>query len=201
MIIEKAAGSKDILTDQKQIEEYIENSKQEEEEAARLKIEAAEGTYDFVIVDAECSHDGSMKHIEKYRTKWGLKELDSKMPWCKSPEALQKLVTLQRALLRNAFFYLKPGGTLVYSTCSFCKCQNEDIVEDFIRDYCGVPNMAKMDGKAQYVPQKKHMALFKKMEAPCKFTDAEESMARFDPVTSKTSGLFVATLTKVQRND
>ncbi len=143
VIIEKAAGSKEVLTDEQQIEEYIENSKQEEEEAARAKVKAAQNAYDFVIVDAECSHDGSMKHIEKYRTKWGLSQLDSKMPWCQSPEALQRLVNLQRALLRNAYSFLKPGGTLVYSTCSFCRCQNEDIVEEFIAEALHARQMAK----------------------------------------------------------
>ena len=46
-----------------------------------------------------------------------------------SASRLSSLQVLQRALLRNGFRLLRPGGVLVYSTCSFLRRQNEDIVE------------------------------------------------------------------------
>lgn len=48
------------------------------------------------------------------------------------PLKLQNLTTLQYNLLSNASTLLKIGGILVYSTCSFTKRQNEDIIEEFL---------------------------------------------------------------------
>nr|CAG8466907.1 7202_t:CDS:2 [Entrophospora candida] len=58
--------------------------------------------YDKVIVDAECTHDGSIVHI------------------------------LKKNLLKNGWELLKPGGILVYSTCSLTRKQNEEIIEWFL---------------------------------------------------------------------
>jgi 16S rRNA C967 or C1407 C5-methylase (RsmB/RsmF family) len=81
--------------------------------------------YDRVLVDAECSHDGSMKHIAKFNV-WGWDSFERRFL---DPQRLASLQTLQRRLLVNGFRNLKSGGVLVYSTCSFCRAQNEDIVQ------------------------------------------------------------------------
>eukprot|EP01023_Acetabularia_acetabulum_P022440 TRINITY_DN22078_c0_g1_i3.p1 TRINITY_DN22078_c0_g1~~TRINITY_DN22078_c0_g1_i3.p1 ORF type:complete len:494 (-),score=70.80 TRINITY_DN22078_c0_g1_i3:196-1677(-) len=147
--------------------------------ASPQKSEAIDGCFDYVLVDAECSHDGSIKHIEKYQTQWGIETLSTRIPWIENQEQLCKL---QMALLRNGFKNLKVGGVLVYSTCSFCRSQNEDIVEQFLEVEKGNAQKLELDFAAG---------------TPCKFLDGEKSMARFDPVVSQTSGLFVAKLTKV----
>ena len=88
--------------------------------------------YDKVLVDAECTHDGSIIHIIKYIQKgdWG--------PFINSglnQNRLKRIPHLQRGLIENGFRLLKPNGLLVYSTCSFSRAQNEDIVQ-WLLDKC-----------------------------------------------------------------
>ena len=80
--------------------------------------------YDRVLVDAECTHDGSIRHLEKYATCWGWDSLERRLL---DQERIQTITTLQGKLLRNGFRLLKPGGELVYSTCSLSQQQNEVI--------------------------------------------------------------------------
>ena len=47
---------------------------------------------------------------------------------------MKKSTKSQKALLLKALGLLKPGGTLVYSTCSVLACENEDIVESCLRE-------------------------------------------------------------------
>ena len=73
--------------------------------------------YDLVLVDAECSTDGAIRHKEKA----------SKPPaW--NETNMDELVDLQKRLIKSGFDLLKNGGTMVYSTCSLSERQNEDVV-------------------------------------------------------------------------
>lgn len=91
--------------------------------------------FDYVLVDAECSTDGSFKHI-KERIKESLtKKLENDVGHREEnerltdPSKLAELVDLQRNLLASGFRLLKDGGTLVYSTCSLSEDQNEKVVK------------------------------------------------------------------------
>ena len=91
-------------------------------------VELTEAQYDKVLVDAQCTHDGSIKHIRKHAEKdWRDFDLSQF-----TDENLAKLHDLQLALLENGFRLLKPGGTLVYSTCSLSPGQNEEIIAKFL---------------------------------------------------------------------
>lgn len=84
--------------------------------------------YDKVLVDAQCTHDGSIKHIRKHaENDWRGFDLTQF-----SRENLGKLHQLQLDLLENGFRLLKSGGTLVYSTCSLSRGQNEEIIAKFM---------------------------------------------------------------------
>lgn len=109
--------------------------------------------FDFVIVDAECSHDGSYRHM-RYTVPadsddsphaagslHGDETDTSTMNFIKPNTAehfrdltalYDELEVLQRGLLRNGFGQLSCGGTLIYSTCSLETRQNEDIVSWFL---------------------------------------------------------------------
>ena len=63
------------------------------------------GPFDAILVDAPCSSTGTIRRHPD-------------IPWLKSEIDLQKLVALQTRLLDHAVTLLKPGGTLVYCTCS-----------------------------------------------------------------------------------
>ena len=69
--------------------------------------------FDKVLLDAPCSGSGTLSPSAPVR-------------W--SEKLLAKCVFLQRALLKKAFELLKPGGTLVYSTCSVLREENEEAI-------------------------------------------------------------------------
>ena len=74
-------------------------------------------TFDRVLVDVPCSGTGRVWHGDP-RT-WS--------EW--STRAVKRLAKLQRMLLHSGIAALKPGGTLVYSTCSLLKEENESVLE------------------------------------------------------------------------
>jgi 16S rRNA (cytosine967-C5)-methyltransferase len=69
--------------------------------------------FDRVLVDAPCSDLGALASRPDAR-------------WRKSPRAIERLAELQRRILRNAAAALRPGGTLVYATCTVSRRENED---------------------------------------------------------------------------
>lgn len=83
-------------------------------EADAAENEMAPG-FDRVLVDAPCSDLGALASRPDAR-------------WRKSPRAIERLAELQRRILRNAAAALRPGGTLVYATCTISRRENEDQV-------------------------------------------------------------------------
>lgn len=70
------------------------------------------GFFDLVVVDAPCSGEGMMRKDPKAREQW-------------SPALVEQCATLQEEILDNAAATLRPGGYLVYSTCTFNTAENE----------------------------------------------------------------------------
>lgn len=81
-----------------------------------------EGKADIVLVDVPCSGMGVIG--KKPDIKYKLTSLQ-----------LEELVLLQRRILHNAATYVKPGGTLIYSTCTIGKKENQENVEWFVENY------------------------------------------------------------------
>ncbi|MSN25068.1 MAG: 16S rRNA (cytosine(967)-C(5))-methyltransferase RsmB [Geobacter sp.] len=78
-----------------------------------------EGLFDRILLDAPCSGLGVIRRNPE--AKWRLNYGD-----------ITRLATVQKALLKNASSLLKPGGSLLYSTCSTSVEENEEVVEDFL---------------------------------------------------------------------
>lgn len=152
--------------------------------------------YDRVLVDAECTHDGSIKHLAKFAS-WGWDTFERKVL---PPERLEALAALQASLLRNGFAQLRGGGTLVYSTCSFARAQNEDIVAAFLA----------AEPRARLLPAGDALR-----GAPCLVGEPASGggedgsgegagraglahTIRFEPRTSHTSALFIAIIGKAE---
>ena len=75
---------------------------------------AKEGeNYDIVAVDAPCSGEGMMRKEEMARIQW-------------SESLVKQCAALQKEILANAVKSLKPGGFLIYSTCTFNREENEE---------------------------------------------------------------------------
>ncbi|GMI20823.1 hypothetical protein TeGR_g5475 [Tetraparma gracilis] len=102
-------------------------------ERSRLAALAAEDPppklYDYVLVDAECSTDGSVTHLKRRPEK----HQPEPKPLAVSPAEQAELAALQLRLLRNGYARLKRGGALVYSTCSLSREQNEGVVGRFLK--------------------------------------------------------------------
>jgi 16S rRNA (cytosine967-C5)-methyltransferase len=73
--------------------------------AADAATWSPEERFDAVLLDAPCSSTGTIRRHPD-------------IPYLKSPKDIEALAALQARLLDNATALLKPGGTLVYSTCS-----------------------------------------------------------------------------------
>ncbi|GER55292.1 ribosomal RNA small subunit methyltransferase [Striga asiatica] len=133
--------------------------------------------YDKVLVDAECTHDGSIKHIQKFE-QWGWATLSARV--LNAERTDEDVTVLQLKLLVNGFRLLKVGGSLVYSTCSLTDAQNEGVVEKFLSENLSA-ELVKIEAAESW---------------PCS-TGRIHKTLRFDPLTSGTSGLFVAKFTKL----
>jgi 16S rRNA (cytosine967-C5)-methyltransferase len=82
------------------------------------KIARLAGKIDRVLVDAPCSGFGTLRR-------------NPDLKWRQSPGAIAELAAKQRAILDAASRLLKPGGRLVYATCSFLRAENEEVVTAF----------------------------------------------------------------------
>jgi 16S rRNA (cytosine967-C5)-methyltransferase len=79
---------------------------------------------DFVLVDAPCTGTGTFRRHPDAR--WRLKISD-----------LAVMASIQRAILRSAATVVKPGGLLVYSTCSLEPEENDEQIEYFLKENAG----------------------------------------------------------------
>lgn len=84
-----------------------------------LKVKRLAGKIDRVLVDAPCSGLGTLRR-------------NPDLKWRQSPQSIQELKQKQTAILTAAAQLLKPGGRLVYATCSILPEENQEIVEKFL---------------------------------------------------------------------
>lgn len=106
---------------------------------ARTIAPEEHGLFDAVLVDAPCSGTGVLRRRPDLR-------------WQRRLEDLRNLVRLQRELLAAAARLVKPGGALVYSTCSLEKEENEENARWFLErfpDFEGSPLSPHLPGPAQ----------------------------------------------------
>ncbi|HWR44783.1 16S rRNA (cytosine(967)-C(5))-methyltransferase RsmB [Sporomusa sp.] len=118
---------------------------------------------DRVLVDAPCSGLGVLR-----------RKPDSR--WRKSDEILQDLPKLQAAILASAAQCVKPGGVLVYSTCTTEPEENQNIVNAFLQAH---PAFA-LEPAGQYLPGQKR----------------SDSMLQLWPHTDGVDGFFIARMTR-----
>jgi 16S rRNA (cytosine967-C5)-methyltransferase len=83
------------------------------------RVKRLAGKIDRVLVDAPCSGMGTLRR-------------NPDIKWRQSPESVDELIDKQRRILAASARLLKPGGRLVYATCSLLREENEQVVEDFL---------------------------------------------------------------------
>ncbi|WP_434797682.1 RsmF rRNA methyltransferase first C-terminal domain-containing protein [Terrisporobacter vanillatitrophus] len=79
------------------------------------------GYFDKIVIDAPCSGQGMFRKDQVAVDDWSY----NKVLECQS---------IQRDIIRDGFKMLKKDGILVYSTCTFAKAENEDVINEFINE-------------------------------------------------------------------
>jgi 16S rRNA (cytosine967-C5)-methyltransferase len=127
-----------------------------------------EGRCDLVFVDAPCTGSGAWRRSPD--AKWRIR-----------PGALAERIKDQTAILERAAKYVKPGGRLVYVTCSVLKPENEDRVAAFLTTH------------ADYLPlDAAAMAKGAGLAPLAEFASKRGAGLRLDPLHSGTDGFYVA---------
>ena len=78
--------------------------------------------FDVVAVDAPCSGEGMFRKMDEARSEW-------------APSSPEVCAERQRDILAEAWRALRPGGTLLYSTCTFNSLEDEGVVEWLVSEY------------------------------------------------------------------
>jgi 16S rRNA (cytosine967-C5)-methyltransferase len=94
------------------------------------------GAFDAILLDVPCSNTGVFRR--RVDVRWRLRQKD-----------IDELTKLQRRIIENALPCLKPGGRLVYSTCSIEPEENEDLILAVLADH---PTLA-LEKSHQALPQ------------------------------------------------
>ncbi len=87
---------------------------------AAYALPFAAESFDVVVVDAPCSGTGTIRHNPEIRYSLTQKDID-------------ELPAKQLAILKNASKIVRPAGTLIYSTCSVEKEENEQVCREFLQ--------------------------------------------------------------------
>ena len=105
------------------------------------------GAFDAVLCDVPCSGLGIIRKKPDIRYK--------------DPAALAGLPRFQRAILNNASRYVRPGGVLLYSTCTVLPEENEEITadflarrKDFVKEPFSLPGGEEAEGSVTLWPQR-----------------------------------------------
>lgn len=138
-------------------------------------LDDLEGKLDLVIIDAPCTGVGTWRR--KPDAKWRVSE-----------GALKKRMEDQATILRTACNYVKPGGRLVYVTCSFLMEENEDQVASFLIDR---DDFKQEDSAEATIRSGMLTDAGAKLVKKCKRPDGS---LRLTPRSAGSDGFFVATL-------
>lgn len=138
-------------------------------------LEALAGQMDCVFVDAPCTGTGTWRR--RPDTKWRVK-----------PGSLQTRIEQQDEVLREAAKYVKPGGRMLYATCSFLIEEDEDRVDAFLAAHEGWKSVDVVaSASASGLLTEEGVAVIKAGQGP-------SGSVRLTPRTAGTDGFFFALL-------
>ena len=113
-----------------------------------LRIINNTGFFDKIILDAPCSGEGMFRKNDDAITQWSM-------------DKVNECAYIQRNLLDAAMTLLKPGGKLIYSTCTYNKIENEDQVNYVLNKYnASLLPLEKSHGMCQGIDMKEAVRLF-----------------------------------------
>ena len=139
------------------------------------RVKRLAGKIDRVLVDAPCSGLGTLRR-------------NPDLKWRQSAKAVQELVVKQAAILDSAARLLKPGGRLVYATCSILPQENEAIAEAFTAAH---PDFVPLDAGEVLSQLKVEQAA-----SLCSGGETGTAYLRMWPHRHQTDGFFAAVWTR-----
>ncbi len=131
-------------------------------------------TFDAVLLDAPCSNVGMIRKNYKYLKLWRYKDVIG-------------ISKLQKSLILAAYTALKPGGVLVYSTCTLDPLENEEVV-----DYLISNTDAEIEKINLKIKSHKPILEFNGKE----YSSEVRKCLRIHPQDNDTEGFFVAKIVK-----
>lgn len=143
-----------------------------EPDGADSSMADLEGRCDLVFIDAPCSGSGAWRRQPDAR-------------WRLTPEELERLTALQDEVLARGARLVKPGGRLVYVTCSLLPGENEDRVAAFLGAHAGYAMEPWHTGWSADIPRPRG-----------KGTGARPDL-RLTPANSETDGFYVARMRRL----
>ncbi len=132
--------------------------------------------FDMVLVDAPCSAEGTIRKSYKAVHNW--------RPWVH-----EKLANTQKMLLVSAFKATRPGGIIVYSTCTFAPEENEGVVSYLLERYPAETLPVELDGLCISPPIVEWGRTI--------YHEGVKNCARVYPHKQEVGGFFVAKIRRV----
>jgi len=134
--------------------------------------------FDKILLDTPCSLEGIIRNTPKVLSNW-------------KESTIKRLSKLQNGLINSAFKCLKPGGILVYSTCTFAPEENEAVIDYLFKKYpdaicesISIPNLKTRPAILEWGRKA--------------FNEQIKNCIRIYPQDNDTEGFFVAKVKKVK---
>ena len=132
--------------------------------------------FDRILIDAPCSLEGTIRKSRAVLDHWGLKNINH-MAW------------IQKGLVVSGFRLLRPGGTMVYSTCTVAPEENEAVIDYLIKKFpeaeimpVQIPQFTTRPGITKWLNET--------------FDERVKQCARVMPQDNDTEPFFIAQITK-----
>jgi len=132
--------------------------------------------FDKILLDAPCSGEGTIRSTPKTLEMWNIKTIEN-------------LSKLQKSLIASAIEILKPGGELVYSTCTHAPEENEEVVDFALKNFNVKIEKVNLPVKArQGITNWKEKSYSQDVKFSC----------RIYPQDANTEGFFIAKIRKLK---
>ncbi|RMD58616.1 RsmB/NOP family class I SAM-dependent RNA methyltransferase [Candidatus Woesearchaeota archaeon] len=136
--------------------------------------------FDKVLLDAPCTGTGTIRKSPKTIQMW-------------NPGMVNRISRLQKKLIESAWHVLKPGGVLVYSTCSLEPQENEEVVSHILE--------TEKDAKTEPIHLNlKNGGAILEFEGK-KYHKGVENCLRLWPQDNDTEGFFIAKIRKIKNSE
>ena len=135
-------------------------------------------SFDKVLVDAPCSGEGTLRSAPRTAILWNIK-------------TVKNINKMQKKLAERGFDLLKPGGEVIYSTCTHAPEENEEVVDHMLKEYGDKIEIQKIR-----LPLKTREGLTSWEDK--EYDERVKLSHRVYPQDNNTDGFFLAKLKKLE---